>query len=472
MVFSSTDFLFLFLPLVLVAYFLARPGLRNLILLGASLVFYAWGEPKFVLVMLASIVINYLSGLLVGRYRDKETVKRLTLALAVVLNIGLLVYFKYFNFLTDNVNSLLLLFGHPAQAFARVALPIGISFFTFQGLSYVVDVYRGEVPAQKNFITLAMYKALFPQLIAGPIVRYHDIYDQLEKRTTSLDRFARGGHRFVMGLGKKVLIANTLGLVADKVFSQPLSGIDTPVAWIGVLAYALQIYFDFSGYSDMAIGLACIFGFDFKENFQYPYISQTISEFWRRWHISLSSWFRDYLYIPLGGNRVAPWRVYLNLFLVFCATGIWHGASWTFLIWGLWHGFFMIMERTTKLREDTRIPGVLKWVYAMLVVTLGWVLFRSESLTYALGYLATLFGFGGPHDQVVYSYPYFLNTKNLLVAGIAVLGCTPLVRKHLLSESGGRLQRLVSFFLFTAVLALSVMMMMGATYNPFLYFKF
>jgi len=473
MVFSSTDFLFVFLPLVLGVYFLVRERWRNIVILFASLGFYACGEPKFVLVLVASIVINYLAGVAVGAADGKIVRKRVFLAGAIVLNLGLLFYFKYFNFLGENLNGILTLLGHPTLVFSHVVLPIGISFFTFQGLSYVIDVYRGEVPAQKNFINLAMYKALFPQLIAGPIVRYHDIVGQLEHRTHSVQRFAEGVRRFVLGLGKKVLLANTMGEIADKVFGQSLSGIDTPVAWIGVVAYALQIYFDFSGYSDMAIGLAKMLGFDFKENFDHPYIAQTITEFWRRWHISLTTWFRDYLYIPLGGNRVSKRRLYLNLLIVFCATGIWHGASWTFLVWGLWHGLFMIIERITGLREDTKIPGFIKWAYTMLVVLLGWVLFRSETFGYALGYVATLFGSGGVHDRVVYGVLHYANGKNLLVFIAALFACTPIARKYwLVYAEGTRLQTITTMIWVGLVLFLSVAMLMGATYNPFLYFKF
>jgi len=472
MVFSSTEFLFLFLPLTLGVYLLLNNRLRNAWLLVMSLVFYAWGEPRFVLVMVASIVINYAAGRGMGEVGEPRLRRKLVLAAAVAMNLGLLFWFKYFNLFAQSANTLLGALGKPGFVFSEVVLPIGISFFTFQGLSYVIDVYRGSVKPQKNFITLAIYKALFPQLIAGPIVRYHDIAAQLDVRPMELSRFGEGVRRFSLGLGKKVLIANTLGTVADKIFSQPIAGVDTPVAWIGIIAYTLQIYFDFSGYSDMAIGLAKMFGFDFLENFNYPYISKSITEFWRRWHISLSTWFRDYLYIPLGGNRKGTFNTYRNLIIVFAITGFWHGASWTFLLWGLWHGLFLVIERVTKWTERPTIPAFVKHGYALLVVMIGWVYFRADNLGYASSYLATLFGLGGEKPLLVYDWAFFLDAKVCGTLIVACMAATPVFRRLFWNAALPLWFRVLRGAAYVLVLCWSVVVFMSSSYNPFLYFKF
>ena len=343
MVFSAPIFLFLFLPIVLALYFVTPSRMRNPLLLGASLVFYGWGEPRFVAVMLASALVNYGFALAIGA----GTRRRLLLSLAITVNLGLLAVYKYSDFAVANVNTLLGWTGVPLLARPGLILPLGISFFTFHAVSYLMDVYRGRVPAQRNPLDVALYIALFPQLIAGPIVRYATIAPEIARRRTTWDGLVWGIRRFVVGLGKKVLIANTLARPADAVFGLPPSEMSAGLAWLGVACYALQIYFDFSGYSDMAIGLARIFGFPFPENFRYPYVSRSLTEFWRRWHISLSTWFRDYLYVPLGGNRRGPARVYLNLVVVFVFCGLWHGASWTFLVWGLFHGVFLVRSPTS-----------------------------------------------------------------------------------------------------------------------------
>ena len=339
MVFSSMIFLWLFLPLVLFFYFISNNKLKNIILLIFSLIFYAWGESKYILLMLLSIFINYLFGILIDKFRKHD---KLFLVLAVITNLGLLGYFKYFNFFVNVVNKIN---GETLVGFRDIVLPIGISFYTFQILSYVIDLYRKEIKVQKNILNLALYVSFFPQLIAGPIVKYKDVDNEINNRKVDLKLFASGVRRFVYGLGKKVLLSNTLALVVDTIYSYNVSQLNTPLVWIAIIAYTFQIYFDFSGYSDMAIGLGRMFGFHFLENFNLPYISQSITEFWRRWHISLSTWFKEYLYIPLGGNRKGKIRTYLNLFIVFFATGLWHGASFNFIAWGLYYGVFLIIEK-------------------------------------------------------------------------------------------------------------------------------
>ncbi len=344
MLFSSPVFLFGFLPLLLVFYFLCPKSLRNVLLLLASLWFYAWGEPSLVVLMLISTAMNYGLGCWVDVTRERPASKWI-LAFAVALNLSFLVYYKYAGFLIDSLNSLLAFVGTPSLGRPEVTLPIGISFYTFQAMSYVIDVYRGQAQAERNPINVALYIALFPQLIAGPIVRYTDVAAQIKVRSIDRDSFAYGIQRFIVGLGKKMLIANSAASVADAAFEIPDNQLSLAVAWLGILCYTVQIYFDFSGYSDMAIGLGRMFGFKFLENFNYPYIAKSVTDFWRRWHISLSTWYRDYLYIPLGGNRCAPWRVSLNLMIVFVLCGLWHGASWNFAIWGIYHGSFLMLER-------------------------------------------------------------------------------------------------------------------------------
>ena len=331
-------FIFIFLPVVLAAYYLLRPAYRNTVLLMASLFFYAWGEPRYLLIMLFTITINYCGAMLIDTYRSRA---KLILCLSILANLGILVYFKYTNFIFENINALF----RGNLEFIHVIMPIGISFYTFQAMSYLVDVYRKDCSVQKNFYDLMLYIVLFPQMIAGPIVKYHDVEQQIKSRETTLEDFSAGLRRFIVGLAKKVLIANSMGAVVERIFTSDTATFSTPIAWLGAVAYTFQLYYDFSGYSDMAIGLGRMFGFRFLENFNYPYISSSITEFWRRWHISLSTWFKEYLYIPLGGNRCGNVRTYFNLFVVFVATGVWHGASWNFVLWGLWHGFFIILER-------------------------------------------------------------------------------------------------------------------------------
>lgn len=472
MVFSSSIFLFFFLPLVLLGYYLLKLEYRNIFLLLASLFFYAWGEPKFVFVIILSILINYVFGLLIHYCNLKFNliISRSVMIIGVIANCALLFYFKYFDFFLSTLNAV----THLDIALKNIILPIGISFFTFQGLSYVIDVYTKKVPVQKNFIKFALFKSFFPQLIAGPIVRYVDVHEQIDNRVTTVDDFAYGLRRFVIGLGKKIIIANTLGQVADNIFNLPYYENTIATAWVGAICYTLQIYFDFSGYSDMAIGLARMFGFRFLENFNYPYISKSVTEFWRRWHISLSSWFRDYLYIPLGGNRRG--NVYFNLLVVFIVTGLWHGAAWNFVIWGLWHGMFLIIERLFKKNGvKFKIPKLIGWAYTILVVIIGWVLFRAPDFNYALNYLKVMFGITKSYD-VGFSVWYYLNPMIITMISIAIIASLPITK--FIRDNVGTYEEHNGFSLFIqnayiAILLLICMMFLAtSTYNPFIYFRF
>lgn len=426
MVFSTIIFLCVFLPIVIIGYYLVPKPAKNMFLLICSLFFYAWGEPVYVLIMLASIVYNYLFGMFIANTRQDK----LWMIISVVGNLLVLGVFKYSGFFIENIDKVIPNLLHVPD----IALPIGISFYTFQGMSYCIDVYRNKEMVQKNPVNLALYIAMFPQLIAGPIVRYSDIRTELTGRSHNAEMFSEGAGRFIIGLSQKAILANTLGAVATNIMSEDLQTMGAGVAWIGAIFYTLQIYFDFSGYSDMAIGLGKIFGFHFSENFNYPYISKSIREFWRRWHISLSSWFRDYLYIPLGGSRRG--NVYLHLLIVFLATGIWHGAAWGFVLWGLWHGFFIIAERVvsnhknngSKTKSGIQGPACIKkilgWIYTMLVVVVGWVLFALVSVRKNAQYLMVMFGMQ-KNAFVAYSPSYYLDKKTICIFVIALLACVP-----------------------------------------------
>ncbi|MBH5319148.1 MBOAT family protein [Paenibacillus sp. GSMTC-2017] len=472
MVFSSSVFLFCFLPIVLIVYYLLKVEYRNLFLLVASLGFYAWGEPGFVLIIILSILINYIFGYLLHycMQRYSKAINRAVMLIGVAANCGLLFYFKYYDFFIINVNNITG-FEFVVQ---NIILPIGISFFTFQGLSYIIDIYLKRVEVQKNLLKFALFKAFFPQLIAGPIVRYVDVQDQMDNRVTTVDDFAYGVRRFVIGLGKKLIIANTLGQVADNIFALPYDQNTMAIAWVGAICYSLQIYFDFSGYSDMAIGLARMFGFRFKENFDFPYVSRNVTEFWRRWHISLSTWFRDYLYIPLGGNRTG--NVYFNLLIVFLVTGLWHGAAWNFIIWGLWHGLFLIIERIIKKSNfKWKIPQFITWFFTMIVVVIGWVLFRAPDINYAIGYLKVMFGIVSP-TNVGFTVWYYLDP---IVITILIIGCIASlpISKYIKNNVGTYEEHsTISLFIqnvYVAVLLIiCIMFMATSTYNPFIYFRF
>jgi len=479
MVFSSPTFLFLFLPILLAVYLLVGSRLKNFVLLIASLFFYAWGEGWFVLIMLGSITANYVLGILIEANRDRALGFWL-IAAAVAGNLLLLISFKYANFIADNVAGSLGFLGIPSVELAPIHLPIGISFFTFQAMSYVIDIYRGTNQSQKNPINLALYISLFPQLIAGPIVRYHDIAGQLSSRSVGVEDFSIGIRRFIIGFAKKMIIANPLGEMGDRIFALPAAEISPEVAWLGILFYALQIYFDFSGYSDMAIGLGRMLGFRFLENFNYPYISQSIQEFWRRWHISLSNWFRDYLYIPLGGNRSGNFRTYFNLVTVFVLCGFWHGASWNFLIWGLIHGAFLVIERLGVGKLLDLLPRIFRHVYVLFVVTIAWVFFRVETLPEAFAYLASMFDLGSSPAKYSDLGTYY-NDTILFTLALGLIFSSPLIPWF-----GGRvremdiLQRtstrtvldLAVVSGYVAVFFLGLTYLAAGTYNPFIYFRF
>src|SRR5512145_47002 len=413
MLFTEPTFLFLFLPVLLGLYFLPFTAHRNALLLGASILFYASGGGSFTWLMLGSIAFNYVVAIAISRASGTPRAFRL-LVFAVVSNLLVLGVFKYANFAAQNVNALLGTLGWPALDVPKVLLPIGISFFTFHAISYVVDVYRHDASAQKSPTHAALYMLLFPQLIAGPIIRYHDIADQLASRNVELEGFAYGIRRFVIGLAKKVLVANVVAGPADRIFALPGAELTPAHAWLGLVCYSLQIYFDFSGYSDMAVGLGRMFGFRFPENFRYPYVADSVQGFWHRWHISLSTWFRDYLYVPLGGNRVSPARVYFNLVTVFFLCGLWHGASWNFVVWGLFHGAFLAAERVGLASAVARLWRPLRHAYLLVVVMIGWVFFRADTLSAALEYLRSLAG--APASTVAPYAPAFFLTPDVILA--------------------------------------------------------
>ncbi len=470
MLFASTVFIFLFLPSVLFLYYVVLKKFRtaqNILLLVASLLFYAWGEPKYVLIMMLSIIMNYALGLLVDKYRGNKTKSRLIIAATVVFNLAILYIFKYLMFTVENINSI----AGIHLSVPNIVLPIGISFFTFQAMSYVIDVYREKGEAQKNPLNVGLYISFFPQLIAGPIVRYETVAYQIKHRKETFDKFSEGVCRFIIGLAKKVLLANTMGVIADYSFDMPHSELTVVMSWVGALAYTFQIFFDFSGYSDMAIGLGKMFGFDFLENFDYPYISKSISEFWRRWHISLGTWFRDYVYFPLGGSRVkSKARLVFNLFVVWSLTGIWHGANWTFLCWGLMYFVLIAMEKLIGWeKKNPNKMGVLKHIYTLFFVVMGWVLFRAESLTDAISYMGTMFG-GGEliNNSTIY---YALNYIVYFV--FAILISTPIFKKISEKVNGNNpvIAVITAIGLFV-LLIISVSYIVKGAYNPFIYFNF
>lgn len=467
MLFSSTVFIWWFLPAVLLITFFLDRKFHNLFLLLASLAFYGWGEPQFIFLMLISIGMNYVFAL--GVDRTEGRVKKLIVFLAVLANIGILGYFKYTNFFIETINNVI---PEAFRNFGKIALPIGISFYTFQAMSYVIDVYRKECSVQKNPLKLGLYISFFPQLIAGPIVKYHDIALQLEDRAITFHDMAYGIRRFILGLSKKVLIANPLALVADNIFNIRGEHLSPEFAWLGLFCYTFQIYYDFSGYSDMAIGLGRMFGFKFLENFNYPYLSSSIREFWTRWHISLSTWFKEYLYFPLGGNRRGSLLTCRNLLIVFFVTGIWHGASWTFVVWGLFHGFFMLLERVfLKKLPETKAVQILLHVYALFVVMTAWVFFRAETIPEAFSYLKALFI---PHRSP-YNFSACCDWTTFLFLGLAILFCGPVQMlfpkfKHsLFQEEKTRIWELI---LLPLLLLLSLVFLVANTYNPFIYFRF
>lgn len=466
MVFSSTIFLCVYLPLVLLGYYICPKKGRNLFLLIVSLVFYAWGEPKYVFLMIFSILVNYIFGRLMDKNRGRQKRMKLMLVLSVVIDLGLLSVFKYTDFVITNVNAI---FGSSFDLL-KIALPIGISFYTFQAMSYTIDVYRNDVRVQKNLIDFGMYITMFPQLIAGPIVRYADVQDQLADRSVTTADFSEGVMRFVVGLGKKVLLANQMGAVWSEIYA--LGGdVSALMAWTGAIAYTFQIYFDFSGYSDMAIGLGRMFGFKFPENFRYPYQSVSITDFWRRWHITLSTWFKEYLYIPLGGNRCGLARQALNLLIVWSLTGFWHGAGWNFVMWGLYYFVILFIEKLFLLKALDKLPKLFRHVYALLLIVIGWVIFASDDVSVLLPYLGSMFGANGAVGGMDV---YTLFTKAVLLI-ICCVASTELPKRLFLSATGAMNEKAaftIKSVMTIALLALSMILLIGDSYNPFLYFRF
>lgn len=461
MVFSSLNFLFLFFPLVLILS-LVIPSIRgkNLVLLIASIFFYAWGEPVYVILMLFSITFNYVMGLEIGRLEGSR--KRANFLFALIVNLFILGFFKYYGLCIETLNALLPL-NLPVR---ELSLPIGISFYTFQTLSYIIDVYWGQVAVQTSPLKFGLYITMFPQLVAGPIVKYSDIEAQLTERTVTLTKCGQGVERIIIGLGKKVLLANNLGLLFDTIQAQPERTVLT--AWLGIIAYTMQIYFDFSGYSDMAIGMGKIFGFTFLENFNYPYLSTSITEFWRRWHISLSSWFRDYVYIPLGGNRCSAWRHILNLLIVWFLTGLWHGASWNFVLWGLYYGVLLILEKYIWGKALTQLPGWVQHVYALILVAIGWVFFSITDFGDMAAYLGNLFGIGA--SGLVGSGTWYYLKSNLVLLLLSGLCCSPELLNWFRDKT--RRSPWLAVIPMAVIFLVSVAYLVYSSYNPFLYFRF
>jgi len=462
MVFSSTVFLFLFLPITLLGYYIAPGKLKNYWLFFVSLIFFGWSQLNYLWIILLSILLNYICALLIDKLNKP---KKFILVIAVLANLAILFYFKYFDFVINSINEI----AKTTFKLKGIILPIGISFFTFQGMSYVIDVYRKTVPAQKNIFKVGLYIVLFPQLIAGPIVRYTDIVEEIDERKVSLDDFSYGIERFIIGLGKKAIIANTMASMVDAIWNNGATENSWIVAWVGSIGYTLQIFFDFSGYSDMAIGLGRMFGFHFNENFNLPYISKSISEFWRRWHISLSSWFRDYVYIPLGGNRK---NVYLNLSIVFLLTGIWHGAAWHFILWGVWNGFFILLERLLRKKDSSK--AILSKLYTLFIVNIGWVLFRAPNIKDAVKYIAVMFGAIAP-EKPGYSVFWFLDrwTLTVMLIGIFFASAVPtklgkLMKAHVAEKAF----QIAKYMLLLMLFYMAMIRIVSGTYNPFIYFQF
>ena len=470
MLFSSITFLFIFLPLTLLLYYLVPFRMKNYVMLAASLIFYAWGEPVYIILMILSIILNYFCGQDIYEKRDNARAMKMSLMFGVVMNLLILGFFKYYGLLMDTINAIL-----PIDILYRVlALPIGISFYTFQAMSYLIDVYRKEVKPQENVLYFALYISMFPQLIAGPIVRYIDIEEQLKERSINSTKFGEGAMYFIRGLAKKVVLANTFGSIYEQVAAMQMGSFSTLTAWVGAIAYAFQIYFDFGGYSDMAIGLGKMFGFEFLPNFNYPYIAKSITDFWRRWHISLSTWFREYVYIPLGGNRCTPSRHILNLLIVWMLTGLWHGAQWNFMFWGLYYGVILILEKYLWGSKIEKLPAAVQHIYAFVLVLFGWVFFFSPTLGYAGQYLKVMFGIGA--KGIFDKQGFFMIFTNWLLIVIAILASAPRGYKLLKKITGcwqsEEVRTIVTCAVYIAMFLLCIAFLVTETYNPFLYFRF
>ncbi len=472
MVFASPIFLFLFLPTTLIGYYLSGLKYRNFWLFIMSFLFYAWSGLAYAGLLLFSTIVNYFFGIWIEK--SEQPLKKRVLFLSVLYNLGFLGFFKYCSFLLMNIQKVIQLF-YPSFTIniPNITLPIGISFFTFQIMSYIIDLYKKEISVQKSLVNLGLYIMLFPQLIAGPIVRYIDVEKEINKRVVYLENVDKGLKRFIIGLSKKVLIANAMGAWADYAFGISWERLNTPLAWLGIFSYTMQIYFDFSGYSDMAIGLGEMFGFHFLENFNYPYISRNIQEFWRRWHMSLSHWFRDYLYIPLGGNRLGGNRAYINSFIVFFCTGLWHGAAWNFVFWGLFHGFFLVVEKIGFLKILNKFPKIIQHIYALLIVMIGWVFFRAEGFKNAFIYLKKMFYINFEHLEYFFSC---MDNWKIFMAICAIVFSTPIISKireqiekeYIKTIKYEIFQDIIYFCLFF----LSILFVSGSSFNPFIYFRF
>lgn len=468
MVFSSLIFIFIFLPLVLVSYYIAPRRLRNTVILLASLLFYAWGEPTYIILIIISILINYLGALLIRVHIKNKDKSKFIFITLLLIDISILFFFKYYGFAIECLGSII---GLDLKV-KSISLPLGISFYTFQQISYIADIYMQKVKPERNLIDLATYITMFPQLIAGPIVKYDDIHKQLANRKESINKFGEGVQRFIIGLGKKVILANNIGVISTQVKEVNLNDLSIVLSWIGIIAFTLQIYFDFSGYSDMAIGLAKMFGFDFLENFDYPYISKSITEFWRRWHMSLGGWFREYIYIPLGGNKKGTLIQVRNLFIVWFTTGLWHGASTNFVVWGLYFGVILFIEKIYLKDLLKKIPSIFSHIYTLIIVMIGWVIFDMNTLTDSGHYIKIVFGFG--NNIFIDNLAKYILTNNFIILLIGLICSTKLIKIYMNKIKSTFRENDV--FLITAInlliLIISTAYLVGASYNPFLYFRF
>lgn len=469
MVFSSLIFIFVFLPITLICYFLSPKGIKNLVILLASLVFYAWGEPVYIVIMLFSTVFDYTNGILIDKYKEKKSLSLGILIFSCVVNLGILGFFKYYGFLIDNLNAIFSL----ELARRTLPLPVGISFYTFQTMSYTIDVYKRKVKVQKNIISFGAFVTMFPQLVAGPIVKYDEIEEQLNERKVKLKNFGMGVEIFLMGLAKKVLLANNIGILWTTIKAMPVNEVSVLTAWMGIVAFTFQIYFDFSGYSDMAIGLGKMFGFEFPINFNYPYISKSVTEFWRRWHMSLGSWFREYVYIPLGGNRGGRGKQLRNIFIVWFLTGFWHGANWNFIFWGLYFGVLLAVEKLFLKEWLESKPAFISHIYTMFAVIVGWILFEFENLRAGLKYFSALFGIGT--KGVIDDFAIYQGYTNLLLFVALVIFSTPIPLKwyeKVKNRVKTPVQSLSLNIAAVLIFIICIAFLVNESYNPFLYFRF
>ncbi|CAG9714836.1 Putative membrane bound O-acyl transferase [Clostridium neonatale] len=466
MVFSNLLFMYVFFPFTLIIYYFSPRKMRNFVILLVSLLFYSWGEPIYINLMLASILIGYIGTIFIDKYKEDKEKSRCILVTTIVIILSTLIFFKYYGFLIDNIN---LIFGLNLKI-RTLPLPLGISFYTFKLISYVVDVYTRKVKVQKNFINFATYVSMFPQLLSGPIVQYSTIENQLTNRKESIQKFSDGVEKFISGLGKKVIIANNIGLIWDQVIGNSISEISILTAWIGIISFTFQIYFDFSGYSDMAIGLGKMFGFDFYKNFNYPYISKSITDFWRRWHISLGTWFKDYIYIPLGGNRTGKAKQIRNIFIVWLITGLWHGASWNYIIWGLYFGIILFIEKSGFLKILKKLPGLIRNIYTMFLVIIGWVFFEFTNVKDAFTYIRAMFGANttGWYDSLSL---YLLGTNKTFFI-LAFICSTPIIGVFIKLFKRNRIGKIITIIFYILIVIIATAYLVGASYNPFLYFKF